>query len=239
MDAPSSAAREVILDRVRHALQQPAPPPFQHGPQSAPHPHPGSQNCTSEQARPWLPPGGETLPEQLERFAIASQELKTEFHRISSPNQVQQALLDLATSNHWKRIAAHHHPRVDHALQTLRLPCLWTDNGYDRNELEACDASVTSCDALIAQTGSVLVTSRSTGGRALTVLPPHHVVIATQSQMVPDLTAAFQRVQTLHAPNYPSMISLITGPSRTGDIERILVLGAHGPKRLTVLCLQD
>jgi L-lactate dehydrogenase complex protein LldG len=67
------------------------------------------------------------------------------------------------------------------------------------------------------------------------VLPPHHVVLARRDQLVSDLTAAFQRVEALHGQNWPSMISLVTGPSRTGDIERILVLGAHGPKKLTVL----
>jgi L-lactate dehydrogenase complex protein LldG len=95
---------------------------------------------------------------------------------------------------------------------------------------------ISECDALIAQTGSVLVTSRSAGGRALSVLPPHHVVLAQRDQLVPDLPAAFDLVKKKYADNYPSMISFITGPSRTGDIERILVLGAHGPKKLTVLC---
>jgi L-lactate dehydrogenase complex protein LldG len=104
------------------------------------------------------------------------------------------------------------------------------------NELETCDAGVTECDALVAQTGSALVTSRSAGGRALSVLPPHHVVLARREQLVGDLTDALALVNRKYAPNFPSMISLITGPSRTGDIERILVLGAHGPKKLTVLC---
>jgi L-lactate dehydrogenase complex protein LldG len=54
---------------------------------------------------------------------------------------------------------------------------------------------------------------------------------------LPDLSAAFALLQEKYAENYPTMISFITGPSRTGDIERILVLGAHGPKRLTIFCL--
>jgi L-lactate dehydrogenase complex protein LldG len=89
---------------------------------------------------------------------------------------------------------------------------------------------------LIAQTGTVVVTSRSAGGRALSVLPPHHIVLARRHQFVPDLPAAFEGLRKKYWPDYPSMISLITGPSRTGDIERILVLGAHGPKQLTILC---
>ena len=55
--------------------------------------------------------------------------------------------------------------------------------------------------------------------------------------LLPDLPAAFAFIKAKHGANYPSMISFITGPSRTGDIERILVLGAHGPKKLTIFCL--
>ena len=95
--------------------------------------------------------------------------------------------------------------------------------------------ALTECEALVAQTGSVCVTSRSSGGRALSVLPPHHIVIAQMEQLVPDLPAAYELLARKYRRNYPSFISFITGPSRTGDIERILVLGAHGPKKLTVL----
>ena len=91
--------------------------------------------------------------------------------------------------------------------------------------------------ALIAQAGSVLVSSRSSGGRALSVLPPHHIVLARREQLLPDLPAAFALLRNKYASDYPSLISFITGPSRTGDIERILVLGAHGPKKLTILCV--
>jgi len=108
--------------------------------------------------------------------------------------------------------------------------------GYDVRELERCDAGLTECDALIAQTGSVLLTARSGGGRALSVLPPHHVVLARREQLLPDLPSAYALLHEKYGPaSWPSMTTLITGPSRTGDIERILVLGAHGPKRLTIL----
>ena len=64
-----------------------------------------------------------------------------------------------------------------------------------------------------------------------------NVVLARREQLVADLPAAFELLKQKYAANYPSMISFITGPSRTGDIERILVLGAHGPKRLTIFLI--
>jgi len=87
----------------------------------------------------------------------------------------------------------------------------------------------------VAQTGSVILTARTGGGRALSVLPPHHVVIARREQLLPDLPAAYEFVQQRHGAEWPSLTTLITGPSRTGDIERIIILGAHGPKKLTVV----
>jgi L-lactate dehydrogenase complex protein LldG len=63
-------------------------------------------------------------------------------------------------------------------------------------------------------------------------------VIAQADQLAPDLPAAFDLLQSKYRDSYPSFITFITGPSRTGDIERILVLGAHGPKNLTVILIR-
>jgi L-lactate dehydrogenase complex protein LldG len=64
-------------------------------------------------------------------------------------------------------------------------------------------------------------------------------VIARESQLLPDLPAAFELLNKTYGDAYPSLITFITGPSRTGDIERILVLGAHGPRILTIILLRD
>jgi L-lactate dehydrogenase complex protein LldG len=229
--------REKILARIREALQVPAPPPGSHGVHSAgPVPVTGPSPAGVE-ARRWLPKVGSSFEEQLALFAKNCADLKANFQAFVTWEELSAALIQLREAEHWRSVASHQAELSGRACQTLNLPVCWTDRGYDVREMEPCDVGVTECDALIAQTGSVLVTSRSAGGRALSVLPPHHVVIARRAQLVADLPAAFALIQQKYAPAYPSMISFITGPSRTGDIERILVLGAHGPKKLTIYCV--
>lgn len=187
--------------------------------------------------RQWLPKVGDTFGERLELFRTRALELKAEFHLLDTPEELNARLRALREAEGWKRVASHRGPLAEAACRAAAAPVLATDRPCAANDLETCDAGITECDALIAQTGSVLVTSRSAGGRAASVLPPHHVVVARRDQLLPDLPAAFELLKQKYAPDYPSFISFITGPSRTGDIERLLVLGAHGPRKLTILCL--
>ncbi len=100
------------------------------------------------------------------------------------------------------------------------------------------DIGVTGCDCLVARSGSIIVNARSAGGRALSVLPPVHLVIARRDQIVPDLAAAFMLLRQRYDGHWPSSLCLISGPSRTADIEKILVMGAHGPKQVAVFLLE-
>jgi L-lactate dehydrogenase complex protein LldG len=145
----------------------------------------------------------------------------------------------LAEAGSWKKLALHSGELTDAIAPLLpgSLELFRTDSGYDKFALETCDAGLTECECLVAQTGSICVTSRSSGGRALSVFPPHHIAIARRHQLEPDLIAAYELLARKYADGYPSFVSFISGPSRTGDIERILVLGAHGPKWLTILLL--
>jgi L-lactate dehydrogenase complex protein LldG len=224
--------REKILGRIREALQAEAPHPGHHAGMGNPLPPPGP----AATARDWLPLVGSDLNLQMELFAKNAADLRADFRLLDSATQVRDVLITLRDSEKWQRAACHSGGLTDAMLPILGIPLLRTDRQYDVNELERCDVGISECDAFVAQTGSVLVTSRSAGGRALSVLPPHHVVLARREQLVGDLPTAFELLKKRYAPNFPSMISFITGPSRTGDIERILVLGAHGPKKLTILC---
>jgi L-lactate dehydrogenase complex protein LldG len=182
---------------------------------------------------------GPRVEERLELFKKLSETLRSELVMCGGVQDAAAEINRLATSGGWKTIALHHGEIIDTILPLLpaSLTLLPLEKGYDKDQLEACDAGLTECDLLVAQTGSVCVTSTNSGGRVLSVLPPHHLVIARVGQLVTDLTEAYLSLAAKYRDGYPSMISFITGPSRTGDIERILVLGAHGPKRLTILLL--
>jgi L-lactate dehydrogenase complex protein LldG len=227
-----SGDREAIFARIREALAEPAP---RHHEKPAPS---ASGSAVTAPFREWLPQVGETIEARIAVFSRLSEALKTEFVLCGSVEAAASHLVKLATDNGWKRLGTHPGELTDAITKGIPegLELLVFEAGYDKETLESCDAGLTECECLVAQTGSVCVTARSSGGRALSVLPPHHVVVARRPQLLADLTAAYELLaQKYGASGYPSFMSFITGPSRTGDIERILVLGAHGPKKLTVL----
>ena len=101
-------------------------------------------------------------------------------------------------------------------------------------DFENMSAGITCCEFLIARTGSVMVSSASSFGRQMHIFPPVHIVLATVAQLKDYLEDALTALQQKYQGNLPSAITTITGPSRTADIEKTLVLGAHGPKEFIV-----
>ncbi len=230
----SDGKREEILGRIREALRDPAPRhTSRHSINEVP------ARVTNKTVREWLPAVPADVEGRLALFREKSIQLKTDFHVVKGPEGVFSVLKVLRDDNRWTSLAAHHHPLIDPLVQSLGLEIVYVEQHPDPKSMERCSAGITGCDALIAQTGSILVTSRSAGGRALSVLPPHHVVIATPDQLLPDLPAAFELFESKYGDRYPSFAGFITGPSRTGDIERIIVLGAHGPRALTVVLVES
>lgn len=111
----------------------------------------------------------------------------------------------------------------------------WSSKGAPR---EDCQATVTLAEAFVAQTGSVLTTS-GCGGRGASIVPPTHVVYGGVGQIVPDVTAALHLANERGLAENNSYVGLISGSSRTADIEKILVQGAHGPRRLVVILQKE
>jgi L-lactate dehydrogenase complex protein LldG len=98
-------------------------------------------------------------------------------------------------------------------------------------QLAQADLSITGVDFLIAESGTVLIASTG-ASRQISLLPTAHLALATPDQVYPDLAAVFQQLgTTLEEGRLPAALTMITGPSRTADIEKVLIKGAHGPVR--------
>jgi L-lactate dehydrogenase complex protein LldG len=120
-------------------------------------------------------------------------------------------------------------PRLCNLLDSAGIPYNSTED-----KLKEARAGLGSCEYLIARLGSIMVSSRQASGRRMVVYPELHLVHAYSSQLVPDLQEALNGLRERYINNMPSMVSVISGPSRTADIEKTLVMGAHGPKEVYV-----
>lgn len=109
----------------------------------------------------------------------------------------------------------------------------------DAASLLKASVSITTCEFLVARTGSVMMSSRLSSGRTGAIYPPVHIVIGYTSQLVSDIKDALKAIKIKYPQGLPSMISFITGPSRTADIEKTVVMGAHGPKDVYVFLIDD
>ena len=126
-------------------------------------------------------------------------------------------------------------PTLQSLLNAAKVPFQATEEGF----LAQAAVGLTSCEALVARTGSLVVAPATASGRRLSIYPDQHLVLARPSQVVAEIGDALRMMQQRYGAQLPSMLSLTTGPSRTADIEKTLVLGAHGPRRLTLFLLED
>lgn len=141
-------------------------------------------------------------------------------------------LLHLADEKSWHKIYCWE-KSLQEILSRYEFPFYSTDTDFEQAE-----AGITLCESLIARNGSVLISNAGPAGRRLSIYPHCHIVFAYTSQLVLDLKDGFKRLKDRYPDRIPSLISNITGPSRTADIEKTLVLGAHGPKELIVFLIE-
>lgn len=147
--------------------------------------------------------------------------------------QFVENMLLLADEKGWRKIYCWE-PPLQKVLEHFEFPFYSTDTDF----IAQAEVGITLCESLVARNGSVIVSNGNAAGRRLSIYPHCHIVVAYTSQLVLDLKDAFKLLKTKYDTDLPSMISAITGPSRTADIEKTLVLGAHGPKELIVFLLE-
>lgn len=203
----SNPSRERILGRIGAALKQKsAPVPFE--------------------PRPIFPPIGDLR----QRFAQECKNNYTECIFTGSIEETRAQLLELLASLDQGLLFAEDMPFIHDRLAIAPASLQWSSQGPAP---EAAQATITRAKALIAATGSFL-TGSSCGGRGGSIVSPVHIVLAHRTQLLPDIDAALAFAETSGLPQKDSYIGVITGCSRTADIEKLLVIGAHGPKRLVV-----
>jgi len=106
-------------------------------------------------------------------------------------------------------------------------------------DLPQANVGLTTCEYLVARLGTVMISSKQASGRRMVVFPNYHIVVAYTSQLVLNIKDALKAVKEKYTTQPPSLISFISGPSRTADIEKTLVQGAHSPKEIFVMLIDD
>ena len=112
----------------------------------------------------------------------------------------------------------------------------WVQPDWDRDRIASLPVGLLPAEFLLADTGSAVVVARSPAERLLCYLPTIAVVVAETHRLAAHMPDIWEQVTRIVAdPAMRGEVVFVTGPSRTADIEKKLVLGAHGPKRLVVL----
>ncbi len=169
----------------------------------------------------------------LERFQQECAANLIELLLTANLNESTERLIQVLDSLPPGEIFLQNHPKLRELAGLMRSgrSLRWSSEGGPN---ERSQATITLVEALIAQTGSILVTA-SCGGRGASVVAPCHIVFASIDQLVPDLQAALGQASRQGTLESNSFACVISGSSRTADIEKILVQGAHGPRRLVVI----
>jgi L-lactate dehydrogenase complex protein LldG len=183
----------------------------------------------------WAP----IIEDPLSRFAAELEEVHGHPH--SCPRaRLSPTVAEIVTSYSASRVLLTRDELLpsdmDKVIEGLGATVTWWPEG-GREPAEAADVSVTGAQWAVAETGTVVVTSAAPEGRAPSLLPTVHVAVVAASRVVDTVATLFKEIAAL--PKRPSNLVLVTGPSKTGDIENILVQGVHGPKEQHAIVVED
>jgi L-lactate dehydrogenase complex protein LldG len=215
--------RETILQRIRSGLANAAAAGFS-GVEPPPVPE------------VWPPDAAG--PEQLvERFSAELKLVQGEPVRCPTIDAARQHVAQLMAAENWPRIGSVDRPAARELLGGLPADRVaWIDASWQPRQIAELPAGVIVADVLLADTGTCMIACPAAQDRLMCYLPPACVVLARVGQLAPHLPAAWGEIARRTADrDLRGEFVLVTGPSRTADIEKILILGVHGPKRLVVL----
>ncbi len=209
-----STSKEKVLKKVRKALIQ-----------KTKNPYPNLDNDSKIYA---------ASEESLDLlFAEEFTKVNGQFVYCDNEEECIQLLASLAKEREWVSIHSAD-KKIAELLERGNIKSTSTEKDFINSEV-----GITFCEYLSARTGSALISSKQASGRRLSVFPPVHITIAYTSQLVYDIKEALNGIKGKYGEMIPSMITTITGPSRSADIEKTLVMGAHGPKEVFVFLIDN
>jgi L-lactate dehydrogenase complex protein LldG len=208
-----SPAKENILKKIRKALSQSTPLPFPKSEGSESVFQPAQQEAEIEFAEQFTKLQGRFV------FCINRQELAFQLN-------------SLVKKMDWQKVYC----LEDNLLQSAGAQL---EGRIVKTDLDNCDVAITSCECLVARTGSIVMSAAQESGRTTSVYAPVHICIAFTSQLMYDVKDALQLIRDKYNDRLPSLVTFATGPSRTADIEKTLVVGVHGPKEVYVFLVED
>lgn len=208
----STNPKENILKKIRKALSNSTPLPF-----------PQSEGNT---------PVFQPLEQEIEvEFAEQFTKLQGKFIYCINRQELAFQLSSLIKKQDWNKVYCVEDKLIEPVASQL-------EDRLIKNDLPNCDVSITGCEYLVARTGSIVMSAAQKSGRTTSVYAPIHICIAYTNQLVYDLKEALQGVKEKYGTNIPSLITFATGPSRTADIEKTLVVGVHGPKEVYLFLVE-
>jgi L-lactate dehydrogenase complex protein LldG len=221
-----NVSREAVLGNVRRALRR--------GPLDGERTRPLADRV-AQHPRNLVPARAAALPPAARRdlFVALAQEVQASVARVAASDVPGEVARYLAAENLPAELVMAPDPELDafawHERPLLRIR---------RGPAEAADAvSLTPCFAAVAETGTLMLVSGRETPTTLNFLPDTHIVVVRADQVVACYEDGFDRLRRASA-EMPRAINFITGPSRTGDIEQKIELGAHGPRRLHIVLVE-
>ena len=208
-----SSSKENILKKIRKALSHPTPLPF-----------PSSEGTSSV----FTPLEQEPEVEFAEQFT----RLQGKFIYCINQQEFAFQLGSLIKKQDWQKIFCVEEKLIAPVESQI-------SDRIVKEDLAGCDVSITGCESLVARTGSIVLSSAQKAGRSASVYAPIHICIAYTSQLVYDIRDAIEMAKNKYGSNLPSLLTFATGPSRTADIEKTLVVGVHGPKEVYVFLVEQ
>ncbi len=211
----ASQAREIILGKISKSLKE----------HSVEMPFPEAEKMNTFFAK-------EDLTAE-EKFAKEFAALGGKFVYCADEHELMDQLQALADTMKWQNIQCKDSFLL-HLFEEKNIALVQAAN--DMHDIEI---GLSLCECLVARTGSVIMSSAQESGRSLPVYSPIHIAIAFSNQVVWDISDSIKLMQEKYHGQLPSMMSLTTGPSRTADIEKTLVVGVHGPKEVYVFLVDS